>query len=214
MTFAELVEFTRSYIIADQYADAYDDEMLHDALWLASVETAALLDIPRAVTTKTVGANAQAFALDGARKVITFSIGGFPGISVDMARVASLWDGGGNRPLKYFNFDPRRADQLAFSPPSPGGAALIEYVALLERPDPLDFEDSEPWNGLLAPYHALIAYKAGVELFRADERENEAGPLEAQLQTRLSEAAAFLGRTDVANLIIGPELRDDEGARG
>ena len=214
MNFQELRDFTRLYIIADQFEDAYTDDQLDDALWLASVETAAMLDIPRAVTTVTLAAAAQAFTLNDARRVLSVSVGGFDAVSADMKQLAGLWDGGGNRPIKYFNFDPRRADQVVLSPPSPGGEALVEYVQALTRPNALDFDTAEVWNGQLAPYHALVAYKAGYELYRADERDNEVEPLLSQFQTRLSEAAAFLGRTDIPSLIIPPEQRNDEGARG
>lgn len=173
-----------------------------------------MLDIPRAMTTVAVAEGAQAVSLTDARRVLNFSIGGYPAVSADMHRVAQLWDGGGNRPVKYFNFDPRRADQLVFSPPSPGGTALIEYVQTLTRPADAAFDASEPWGGLLAPYHTLIAYRAGMELFQADEREDETAHLMAQFQARLSEASAFLGNTSVPSLIIPPENRDDGGARG
>lgn len=214
MTFEELRAFARLYIIADQYEDAYSDEQLNDALWLANVESAAMLDIPRVVTTLTVAAGAQAFSLPGARSVLSLTINGWGAIPADLRAVSELWDGGLNRPVKLFNFDPRRADQLVFSPPSPGGPAMVEYVAALERPDSLDFDDAQAWNGVLSEYHALIAYKAGLELFRADERENELEPILVQLQGRLAEAAAFLGRTDIPNLMLPPEQRNDEGARG
>lgn len=212
MTFGELRAFTRRYVIADLYEDAYSDDMLDNALWLASVETAAALDIPRAVTTVDIPAGAQAFQLPDARRVITLSVAGYPAVSADLREVAALWDGGGNRPVKLYNFDPRRADQVVIAPSSPGGTALVEYVAALTQPDP--FDDGEPWDGLLAPYHALVAYRAGLELFRADERENETESIVMQYQNRLAEASAFLGRTDVPNLVVPGEARDDEGARG
>lgn len=214
MTFGELREYTRLYIIADQYEDAYTDEQVNDALWLASVETAAMLDIPRAVTTVDVAEGAQAFSLSGARSVLSISIAGYNAVSADLRQLAQLWDGGGNRPVKYYNFDPRRADQVVISPNSTGGTAMVEYVQALTRPADVDFDDSEVWNGLLSPYHALVAYRAGAELYRADERENELEPLMVGFQTRLSEAAAFVGRTDVPNLVVPAEARDDAGARG
>lgn len=212
MTFGELRAFTRRYVIADLYEDAYSDDMLDNALWLASVETAAALDIPRAVTTVDIPAGAQAFQLPDARRIITLSVAGYPAVSADLREVAALWDGGGNRPVKLYNFDPRRADQVAIAPSSPGGTALVEYVAALTQPDP--FDDGEPWDGLLAPYHVLVAYRAGLELFRADEREDETESIVMQYQNRLAEASAFLGRTDVPNLVVPGEARDDEGARG
>lgn len=214
MDFGELRDFTRLYIIADQYEDAYTNEQVNDALWLASVETAAMLDIPRAVTTVDVAAGAQALSLSGARSVLSLSIAGYDAVSADLRQVAQLWDGGGNRPVKFFNFDPRRADQVAFSPSSPGGTAMVEYVQALTRPADVDFDTTGVWNGLLSEYHALVAYRAGLELFRADERENELEPLVVQFQTRISEAAAFVGRTDIPNLVVSPEMRDDAGARG
>lgn len=214
MTFGELREYTRLYIIADQYEDAYTNAQVNDALWLASVEAAAMLDIPRVVTTEVLAEGAQAFTLADARSILSLSIGGYNAISADLRQLSQLWDGGGNRPVKFFNFDPRRADQIVISPATPGGTAMVEYVQALTRPADLDFDATEVWGGLLSPYHALVAYKAGYELFRADERENEAEPLLMQFQTRLSEAAAFLSRTDVPNLVVAPEMRDDTGARG
>src|SRR5690606_24216920 len=111
MDFEELRDFTRLYIIADQYEDAYTDAQVNDALWLASVEAAAMLDIPRVVTTEVLAEGAQALTISDARSVLSLSIGGYNAISADLRQLSQLWDGGGNRPVKFFNFDPRRADQ-------------------------------------------------------------------------------------------------------
>ena len=116
--------------------------------------------------------------------------------------------------MKYFNFDPRRQVAILIAPRSPGGTYTMEYTQRLTRPAANVFDATAPWSGVLAQFHPIIAYRAGVALFQMDERENEAQHWQAEYQVRASELAAFLGRTEMASLLVGPEMRDDRGAAG
>ena len=120
---------------------------------------------------------------------------------------------GAARPVRYFNFDPRRATSILIAPPAASGMVTIEYTAMLVRP-PSSLSDVEPWGGVLRQFHPLIAYRAGVALFQMDERENETQHWQSEYQVRAQELAAFLGRTDLGSLIVQPELRNDQGAAG
>ena len=214
MTFGELLTLVRREIIVDEYEDAFSDADIRDALWRASVEVAAAFDFPRAVTTAVVIEGATGIAAPAAcARVHTLSVNG------DDARSADVWEvtrmqNGSARPVRYFNFDPRRGASILIAPPASPGAATIEYTAALVRPAVGAFDATEAWGGVLTQFHSLIAYRAGVALFQMDERENETQHWQAEYQVRAQELAAFLGRTDLGSLIVQPELRNDQGAAG
>lgn len=220
MTFAELNEMVRRDIIVDLYEDAVTNDALRNVLWQASVELAAAFDLPRQIIMVPVAVNALAIPLPNARAVSSLSINGDDAQSADLQvlfRVRPL----GPRPVRYFNFDLKRGAEVLISPPSQGGTAIIETTVLLVRPDPGDFDTSSPWTTagpdsvtVLPEFHHVIAYRAGLVLYQMDERQEENQWLQQEYQNRVSEMAAALGRTDVANLVIPAEARNDEGARG
>lgn len=122
---------------------------------------------------------------------------------------------GATRPVRYFNFDPRRGASILLAPPATPGDAVIEYTVALARPVGTPaLAAAEPWDGVLPQFHSIIAYRAGVMLFQMDERENEVQHWQSEYQVRAQELAAFLGRTDLGSLIVQPELRNDQGAAG
>lgn len=211
MTFAELVTLVRREIIVDQYDDAYSDNEILDVLWRASVEVAAAFDFPRVTVTVPVSGDAVQFAAPAqCARVHSVAINGDDLTPADLIYVRRMSAGPG-RSSKYFNFDPRRADFIFIAPPSRSGNALVEYTANLVRPSPLGA--AEPWSGRLPAYHSLIAYRAGVVLFQMDEREDEAAYWANEYQQRGMELAAFLGRSEMASVMLPPEGRNDEGAQ-
>jgi hypothetical protein len=212
MTFSELVTLVRREVIVDQYEDAFSDAAILDALWRASLEVAAAFDFPRRVTTVSVPAGADSVSLPPrVRRVHTLTIDGDDLRSVDLQQLSRALPGA-NRPSRYYNFDPRRADALRISPPSPGGSALLEYTVGLVRP--VNLEDAEPWDGLLPEFHSLIAYRAGVALYQMEERQEESAFWANEYQTRATELAGVLGRSDMGSLMLPPEVRNDAGAAG
>jgi hypothetical protein len=212
MTFGELITLVRREIIVDDYADAYSDDNIRDALWRASYEIAAAFDFPRAVGTGVIAMAASSVpAPADCAMVHSLHINGDDARSVDLHYLQRMLPGDWN-PVKYFNFDPRRQAAILIAPRSPGGTYTLEYTQRLTRPTPLDA--AQPWNGVLPQFHPIIAYRAGVFLFQMDERENETQHWQAEYQVRASELASFLGRTDMSSLLVGPEMRDDRGATG
>lgn len=214
MTFGELLILVRREIIVDAYEDAFLNTDIRDALWRASVEIAAAFDFPRAIGTVVVPEAATSIAApSGCVRVHTLAVDGDDARSVDVSRILPMQNGSA-RPVRYFNFDPRRASSILLAPPASPGTASIEYTSALVRPDVGSFDAAEPWDGVLPQFHSLIAYRAGVALFQMDERENEVQHWQAEFQVRSQELASFLGRTDIGSLIVQPELRDDQGAAG
>lgn len=214
MTFGELIELVRNEVIVDQYDDAFSDAAILETLWRASVEIAAAFDFPRRVTTVSVPIGADSIALPvRARRIHNVVINGDDLRSVDMQQLLRTAPGS-NRPSRYYNFDPRRFQEpLRISPPSTGGSALVEYTVGLVLPS-IDPEDTEPWDGILSEFHSLIAYRAGVALYQMEERQEESAFWANEYQTRATELAGFLGRSDMASLMVPPEGRNDEGAAG
>lgn len=98
------------------------------------------------------------------------------------------------------------------APPSVGGDATLIYTQFLTRPASGDFDAAEPWDGVLSQFHSLVAYRAGVPLFQMAEREDEVEHWRMEYNTRATEMAAYLGRTNMASLMVEPEQRNDMGA--
>lgn len=212
MTFGDLLTRTRKEVLVDQYADAFDDADIEDALWYASVEIAAAFDFPRAITTAAVAEAATSITVpSGARRVHTITIDGDDLRSVDLQQLLRSRIGT-SRASRYYNFDPRRADSLLIAPASAGGTATIEYTATLTRPGTLSTADV--WDGVLEPFHSLVMYRAAVTLFQMDERENEVQHWQNEYQARAAELTAFLNRSDMASAMMQADMRNDEGAAG
>ena len=214
MTFGSIIELVRREIIVDNYEDAFEDQDLRTVLWRASVETAAAFDIPHRMLTITIAAGATSIPISPTpRKVHTVVFNGDDMRSADVQELLRIAPGAG-RPPRYFNFDPRRQEALMISPaPAVAGTARVEVSPALIRPADNVFDDREPWDGVLPEFHALIAYRAAVTLYQMDERQEESAYWVNEYQNRSSELAAFLGRTDIPNLIIPAEQRDDRGVR-
>lgn len=203
MTFAELATLVRKEIIVDAYEDAYENEDVDDALWRATFETAVALGIPRAFTSGTAaspGATTVTAPSD-TQRILGVSIAGDEGAFADLQHVIRTRFGG-NRALRYWNYDPRRGGLIEISPPSVGGAVLIEYAQQLTRPSSVTFAASTPWNGVLPQFHPMIAYRAGVALFQMDERENEVQHWQQEYQLRFAEASHFLAGIDTATALM------------
>lgn len=212
MTFSELVQLVRDEIIVDQYGDAFSDAAILDVLWRASVETAAAFDIPRELAHLSVAAGTSSLSLPFTpRKVHTVLVNGDDLRSADpqeLLRMAS----GSNRVPRYFNYDPRRSQALLLAPiPATDGTLTIEYTAALVRP--VNLGAAQAWGGVLPEFHSLIVYRAATSLYQMEERQEETAFWVSEYQNRSSELAAFLGRTDIPNLIVPSEARDDKGPR-
>ena len=213
MTFGDLVALVRREIIVDAFDDAFLDGDIYEALWRASVETAAAFDIPRDIITASVAVGATSITVPATvRRVHTLTIAGDDLRSVDVQELLRMRPGGPRVP-RYFNFDPRRLTALLIAPAAArAGTATIEVTQGLVQP--VDLEDVEPWAGALPQFHSLVAYRAAVVLYQMDERQEETAFWINEYQTRASELAAFLGRTDLANLVVEAGLRNDKGADG
>lgn len=212
MTFAELLAVVRREGIVDLYEDAFTDAAIYDALWRASVESAAAFDIPRELLTVNILAGATSIPLSTVpRKVHSVVIAGDDLRSADPQELLRIAPGS-NRPARYFNFDPRRAQSLLIAPAVPRDAtARVEVSPALVRP--VNLAAAQAWGGVLAEFHSLIAYRAVVTLYQMDERQEESAYWVGEYQNRATELGAFLGRTDVPNLMVPVEARDDKGAR-
>ena len=217
MTFEDLIEIVRQEIIVDRYEDAFTNGDLRDVLWGASVDTARAFDLPRALSILTVSEGVSTVAAPAdAAKIVSISIGGDDAVSAELPHVIRM-RAPGPGPLKYFNFDPRRsaASGIFIAPVTFGGETIIEYTQQLVRPTPDSALDAaSPWLGVLPQFHRLVAYRAATTLFQMDERENEVEHWRSEYQQHAAEMSAFLGRTDMSNLLIEPGRRNDEGARG
>lgn len=216
MTFAELHTLVRERIIVDEYEDAITNAQVDNALWLASTEIAAAFDFPQVVATLSdISAGATAITAPAdCRRVESLAIDGDDARPVDMQQILRMRMAG-NQPARYFNYDPRRGGDIQIAPPSLGGTPTIVYTQSLTRPAAgATFDSAEPWGGILASFHTIIAYRAGIYLFEQEERENEIDHLKGEYRVRADELALFLGRSSIPNRLVEPPTRNDEGAEG
>lgn len=213
MTHGDLETLIRREVIVDVTVDAYAPADIFEVTKLAAIEMAAGLDMPRdvaadVVVTADVG---QLAAPEGCLRVQGVYIDGFDAEPAELREVFGYRLGAGG-PIKFFNFDPRRGAAIEIAPlPSVTTTAVIEYTRALA--DPAD-NTAEVWEGLLPQWHWLVAYRAAIRLFEMAERNEENTYWVQRYNEGVSALAATLGRTDVANLIIQPEFRHDDGSRG
>ena len=206
MTFTELLAMVRREIIVDDYGDAYVDADIEDVLWKASVEIAAAFDMPRTIATQAIPLNAAAVTLlEGGTtapvaRVHSVSVVGDDAVAASLQQVIRM-RAVSPGPIRYFNFDPRRAGgEIQIAPLSYGGDMTVEYTVQLARPTP--FGSANPWLNALPQFHSLVAYRAGVALYEMAERENETEHWRAQYDARAAELAAMLGNTNIGTLMM------------
>lgn len=215
MTFAELRQEVRNEILVDEYEDAFQDEDIDNALWRASFEVAAAFDLPRVVDTVSgIAAGATTFTAPArCAQIHLVMLDGDDARPADLATVLRM-QRGQNQAIRYFNYDPRRGGDVYIAPPTLGGTATVEFTRILTRPSEGDFDDAEPWEGVMSEFHPIIIYRAGIMLFNSEERQDEAEVWKVEYQTRAQEIAASLGRTDMASLMVEAPQRNDQGAEG
>lgn len=213
MTHAQLEALIRREIIVEETEDAYTSAAIFEVTKMAAIEMAAGLDMPRAID------EAVAVTLDAGTlvapanclRVHSIFIDGYdaePGELSDIYRYRL----GASGPIKFFNFDPRRGGAIQVAPLPPATTvATVEYTRAIAVP--VD-SNAEVWEGLLPQWHWLVAYRAAVRLMEMAERNDENAYWTQRYNEGVSALAATLGRTDLANLIIEPQQRHDDGSRG
>lgn len=212
MTHAELETLIRREVIVEINEDAYTSADIFAVTKIAAIEMAAGLDMPRdvdetLVVTAEVGEiNAPADCL----RVHSLFIGGYDAEPSELAGVLRLRLGS-NGPVKAFNFDPRRGGTILLAPlPASSSGASIEYTRTLTVPATAA---ADVWEGLLPQWHWLVGYRAGVRLMEMAERLDAAPYWSQRYNEGVGALAATLGRTDLANMMIEPQQRNDDGGR-
>lgn len=207
-TFQALEDRARSEIVAEVYEDQYVSASMQGDFWNSSVELGALFGIPKALkedTAVTAGDLTVAAPTDMVR-LTNLIINGDQGVWADIPTVLQERSVGAG-PLRVFHHDPRMQGDILIGPATNyTGTVEIEYTQRLSYPS--DLAAAEPWTpdggtALLREWHWLVIYHAAARLFQEAEREDEV-PYWMQLyQSGITNFAIFLGREDVADLILG-----------
>ena len=202
-TFQELEDRARSEIVAEVYEDQYQSAQMQNDLWNSSVEMAALFGFPIVLkqdVAVTAGDEAIAPPAD-MRQALNLIVNGDQGVFADMKTIIQE-RAPGQGPLRVFNFDPRRGGDIQLGPATDyTGNATLEYVQSLTKPGVLS--SGTPWSGLMPEWHWLIIYHAASRLFQEAEREDETPYWMQIYQSGITSFAVFLGRGDVADLMLG-----------
>lgn len=207
-TFAQLEARVRSEIIAEKYDDQYVSADIQDDLWNSSVEIAAMMGFPVILDTASVSVTAGDTVITppaDMQRPLRIIINGDNGEFAQIDRVLSE-RAAGQGPFRVWNWDTKSAGDIYIGPAiNHTGAIVIEYVQTLTKPGTLS--SATPWNTgavtLMPEWHWLIAYHAASRFFQEAEREDEASYWMQMYQAGLTNFAIFLGRGDIADLMLG-----------
>lgn len=234
MTYAEALQRWREEIIADADTERWSNEDGYRLLFAAAKEVAAALRIPMLNYVNEDALNPGDSRMDFTGmlsydirpvEIIQDSVR-INGVLVHQApyntvmrKISSPF----SRYPRYYYYDKSSmGDHLIFSPALSlevvPGQASFQYV-----PDfgPYD-SDNIPESIWLPPgaagqefypeWHHLVLYRAAVPTFTSVELYERAQMFAQMYNQEVQAFAAYLGKTDMANLMIQPEQRNDRGS--
>jgi hypothetical protein len=217
-TFAELLTIMRREVVTEA-ADSggFDDTTdLYPMLYNASSEIAAMLSFPVA-TESGLGLAAGATTLATPADLAWPRTLAFYGDELALVPYSMLVRKGSvtGRLPRFYAYDPRRGGNIEVAPapadPVPMGAIVLEYTRFI---DPATLTPGDlAWDGLFSDFQHLIPLRAGVNAWDSVGEAEQSQYFEQRFMNGLQVFAARLGITDVGNLIVPRENRDDRGAR-
>jgi len=219
-TFNELVSVMRREIISETAGDGgFDDAAdLLPMLYNASAEVAAHLAFP-VVLNASVSWEAEDYSFSPPADMV------WPrALFVNMKKVElrpTDWvvrklGLPAERTPRFFSFDPRHASgDVLFAPASLSGqapgSATLEYVSGVDV-GALSGA-SEVWGGLFPDFHWVVPLRAGANAWNSVGEFERSEYFNEKFNQGLQVFAARLGVTNVANLMLPREARDDKGGR-
>lgn len=214
MTFNELRADFRRDVFADPTTDVFADATLDTLLFNAASEIAAMLRFPQAVATGATAVDQVSITAPADMAGVAptrLIVNGFDLKLDDYSKVIKMRTHADFPTV--FNWDARRGGVIEFAPKSlVVGTYTLVYTQAYEASG-LAAGD-ELWLGNLAlqKFAHVVLYRAGDNLYRSLEMYERAREYQGMFQSSMQAFAANLGLTDIGNLIVPPEVRNDRGA--
>lgn len=214
VTYQQLLTVLRRDLLAEVSQAYWSDADLLTYLQRASTEVAHELSFPVAIDPVEVALGATSFTLPATAAAVQLNAVSFRGMSLAQAPMAVVEEYRANTVLpnpRYYHHDPKVDPRaVRFGPPAPLSASfVVEYVAEYDGGE--DGLESRPWGNLFPRYHELVAYRAAVKAFEASLENERAGYMMQRSQQLFASFAAFLGKTDLAELTLG-QMAQPQGA--
>lgn len=207
MTYDELLPLLRRDLLAEVADDYWTDADLFQFLRRAATEVATELGFPTRVDDIAVAQGDTSFTLPADTATERFnevSFGGFRLTYATDSMVSELAAQGAVGAPRHYHVDPRRSGSMTvrFGPPAPAaGTMRVDVVLAYDGRN--DEREDEPWLGTFPRFHELVAYRAAAKAFESSLENDRAQYMLQRSQGMFMSLAAMLGKTDVAQLMLG-----------
>lgn len=215
MTFNEAVAYWRDEIIADDDTSRWKDADGLSFITRAAEQIANAFELMKKEdATVTLTASDSSFAAPADLLSIDpygLSINGVGLVRANYDTVIQKQMLGDVKYPRYYHHDPAMDAVVRFGPSVnasvAAGGVVIKYT---QKYDTSAFTGTEDiWQGAWPGFHYLTLYRAGIMSFHALELYGRSNYFTQVYNEELKSFAAVLGRTDVANLLIPVQQRND-----
>ena len=217
MTFAQALTIWRNEVVVDLGTERWDNPEGYRILGNAAAEIAAKLGFPKATSNDvTLGMGQTSFAAPADMLDIELDSMVINGVAVKaesyrtVARkrfmMASPYP-------RYYCYDPEHGQNIIIAPPVSrvANAGAVEFRYVKSVPRAVDGAD-EIWGGLFPQWHHIVPIRAGQNTYREIELYERAEEFAQMYSRELQAFAMVLGKTNIANLIVPRENRNDHGS--
>ena len=112
---------------------------------------------------------------------------------------------------RYYHYDPALDNLIRFGPAInadvAAGGVVVKYTSTYDTSTFTGTEDI--WGGAWPGFHYLVLYRSGIMSFNSLELYGRSNYFAQIYNEELKNFAAALGRTDLANLLVPANQRDD-----
>lgn len=231
MTFSEAISVLRNRVVGELDANFYSDVELLRLLVHASEEVAAAFKFPQAIHTASVPVNATNIPIPPDMLSVELGqvmVGGLRIRPVDFITIQDKLRLNTGLVECYY-YDPRRASNILIAPrPSAATTATFEYTKLVYTQSNGSYvsptSSSHIWGTVLSGghwvtplfpnFHHVPLYLAGILAFEMSQEHERAQYYHQRFVESVKIFGAYLNQTDLANLLIEQQARNQPQARG
>jgi hypothetical protein len=215
VTFNEAIQVWRDEIIADSDTSRWQDTDGLAYLTRSAQQIADAFELMKATkATDTLTAGDVSFAAPtGTLRIDSYGLS-INGIRLDPASYDTVIQKqmlGQVKYPRYYHYDPALDNLIRFGPAInadvAAGGVVVKYTSTY---DTSAFDGSEAiWGGAWPGFHYLVLYRSGIMSFNSLELYGRSNYFAQIYNEELKNFAAALGRTDLANLLVPANQRDD-----
>ena len=231
MLFSEGISILRSRFVGELDSNFYSDIELLSLLIQASEEIAAVFKFPQVIHSGTIAASASTVAPPADMLTVELGQVMVGGLRVRPADFVTIQDKLrlNTGLVEVYYYDPRRASTILLAPaPTAVVPITFEYTKMIYTNDAGAYtrptSASQIWGTSLSAghwtvplfpnFHHVPVYLAGVMAFEMSQEQERASYYQQRFADSARMFGAFLNQTDLANLLISREQRNDPGPKG